>query len=187
LYQRSFWKTRDSNGLDCSHGRQENNMTKNKVKINLNKIVPLTYMEAGHNVSANSAYSLIEPDKFLAYSCFEPCKDGDYEACIVRARKERYSGLTFEQEQVEFEFEVSAELDFEISKFFSHPGKEYDAFMEPIVKYFGTTEIDFDKLVLLEGILTLKTKVVDGREKMEILAFAPDQHQLEVLKQEMSR
>ena len=162
-------------------------MTKNKVKINLDKIVPVTYMEAGHNVSANSAYSLIEPDKFLAYSCFEPCKDGDYEACIVRARKEKYSGLTFEQEQVEFEFEVSAELDFEISKFFSHPGKEYDAFMEPIVKYLGTTEIDLDKLVWLEGILTLETKVVDGRERMEILAFTPDQQQLEVLKQEMSR
>lgn len=162
-------------------------MTKKKVEINLNKIVPVTYLEAGHNLSGNSPYSLIEPSEFFAYSGFRPCEDGDYEACIVGARKEKYSGRIFQQEQVEIEFEVTAGLDFEISKFILYPSKEYDTFMEPIFKYLGTTEIDFDKLEWLKGVLTLSTNIVDGREKMEILAFVPDQQQVELLNQEMSR
>lgn len=162
-------------------------MTKNKVNINLNKIVPVTYLEAGHNLSGNSPYSLIEPSEFFAYSGFRPCEDGDYEAGIVRVSKEKYSGLTFEQEQVKLKFEVSAGLDFEITKYFLYPSKKYDAFMKPIFKYLGTTEIDFDKLEWLKGVLTLKTKIVDGREKMKILAFVPDQQQVEILNQEMCR
>lgn len=161
-------------------------MTKKKVKINLNKIVPVTYLEAGHNLSVNSAYSLIEPAKFFAYSRFRPCKDGEYGASIWSVTKKKYRGLTFEQEQIEIKFEVSAGLDFEISKFLLYPSEEYDAFMEPILNYLGTTAMDFDKLGRLDGRLTLRTKIVDGREKMEILAFAPDQRQLELLKKEIT-
>lgn len=150
-------------------------MKDKKIEINLNSITSVTYLIDDPDYKVSS-YSVIESNDFF-YSGFWPYEDGEYNAQIVWVNSKKCRGLTFEEEEIEIEFEVEAGLDFNISKFLVRSSKEYEEFLNPIFEFFGTSEIGIDNLKWLTGILSLKNESNYDREKMSIVQFIPRKEQ----------